>query len=176
MNVTVHSAHDYTEDKEIWFGIGETGYNRAMAFFAEHKGEGERYEYFGGDEELKFIWKLDEEGWGKIRDEVQSEDVFGSMYVGTCMVEFACAGGGFDDEYHIPIDNFYVYGMYDPDYDYWVNGVPYKLFNDIFIEIPKKETMEEFEIAFEQNVIDLLNERPDLIVEAIKKTVVDEWC
>ena len=183
MKVYVHIVTDqagsYHNDR--YFGISTEedgkGYQEAMDWINAHQEwrGGERYEYEREECELNFVWKLNEDGFEKIRTNEQSPDIFGAVHFGKILVEFRCTGGGYDDENHQCICDTFLFGKYNPDLDYWVNDVPYDMIEDGDPVIPKRRTMAKFRSAFEQNVLEYLNERTDLIKHAVADTVVDEW-
>lgn len=182
MRVYAHVVFDQAQPfNDRYFGISTdpdgTGYQKANDWINQHQEYrgGERYEYGRDECNLNFVWDLTDEGFNKIRTHKQENNVFGTLYVGNIMIEFSCAGGGYDPKNDMTIDDLYVYGMEDPEYDYHIHGVPYKFFNDVFIDVPQRRSKERFQREFEQNVIDFLNNRPELIKEALKDTIVNEW-
>ena len=123
---------------------------------------------------LDFVWKLTEDGFAKIRTDEQSPDVFGSVHVGMLLVEFRCAGGGYDDDYHPCICDTFLYGRYNESLDYFVNGVPYDMIEYDPV-IPKRRSIDHFKSAFERSFEAFLGEHTDLIPYATSKTLVNEW-
>lgn len=182
MKVYVHTVSDQAPPfKDRCFGISTdpdgTGYQKANDWINAHQEwrGGERYEYGRAEYDLNFVWNLTDEGFEKIRTHKRENSVFGTLYIGTIMIEFSCAGGGYDPDNDTIIDDLYVYGMEGPEYDYHIHGVPYKFFSEVFIDIPQRRSKERFQREFEQNVISFLNEQPELIKEAVKNTIVNEW-
>lgn len=182
MKIYVHIVTDQAGgcNSEKYFGISTTedgkGYQEAMDWINAHQEwrGGERYEYTREEYDLDFVWKLTEDGFRKIRFDVQDTDVFGAMHVGKILVEFRCNGGGYDDEYHECTNDVYVFGESDEGLDLWVKDNPYKLLDDE-IYIPKRRTVEGFKRACERSMLDFLNAHPDLIKFATTDTVVDLW-
>ena len=176
-------VYDQLTGKHLYFGIemdedGGKYKQKALDYIDEHQEwrGGERLEYINHEAELNFVWKMTPEGFNKIRTHAREDDIFGNVYVGTIMFEFTCAGDGLDPDNDQPINDMYVWGMEDPEYDYWMNNTPYKFFDDVFINMPKRRSQERFQMEFEKNVIDMLNKQhPELIEEALKKTVINEW-
>ena len=181
MRVFVHIVDDNAHPYEArYFGISTdengTGYQKAMDWMKEHQEYrgGERYEYTRLEVDLNFVWKLTDEGFRKIRFDIQDTDVFGAMHVGRMLVEFRCNGGGYDPDYHECTNDVYVFGVIDETLDLWVKNNPYKLLDDE-ICIPKRRGMDGFKRACEHNMLDFLNTHTDLITFAITDTVVDLW-
>lgn len=177
MEVTVHSIYDHVEKKNINFGLGDYGYEKAMNEMKSSPRylDSKRYEYFGVDMDLDFVWHMTDDEYRCIHDAVLSKDRFGWMAVGNIVVEFMCCGGGNYPELHDPINNVYLYGKYNPEFDYSVHGVPYTIL-DVFLDTPIRRTKEGFQRAFERKVLSFLNDNPDLIEEALEDTVTtNEW-
>jgi len=177
MEVTVHSIYDKLLRTNIECGLGDRGYETAM-----HEinvcpySDSSRYEYFGIDMELDFQWHMTDEQYKFIRDEIKDKGIFGWMAVGNIIVEFRCVGGGYDDVFHFPVDDVYIYGQNDPELGYEIHGVPYlRLERDI--DIPKRRTKEGFQRAFEQLVVSFITDNAELLVpEALNHTVTEkEW-
>lgn len=127
------------------------------------------------DKKFNFVWEITEEGFKSIRCNEQSPDVFGALHFGRLLLEFRCAGGGYDDDYHPCISDLFIYGKHDVWYDWYVNGVPYTFYEGDDFIVPKRRTIEGFKKACEQGVIRFLNQHPELIEYAMSKTVYDEW-
>lgn len=182
MKVYVHTVADQAGgyNSEQYFGFSMTedgkGYQEAMDWINAHQEwrGGERYEYIREEYDLDFVWKLTEDGFRKIRFDVQDTDVFGAMHVGRILVEFRCNGGGYDPEHHECTNDVYVFGESDQLQDLWVGDNPYKMLDDE-IAIPKRRTIESFKSACEKAMIDFLNAHPYLIWYAAMDTVVEEW-
>lgn len=176
MTATLHTVEDLLTGDQIWFGFGDKAYRKAMDFINTHQEYrgGERYEYFGGDEELDFVWKLDEDGLKKIVNNTQEPDVFGAVHLGKLLVEFRCSNDGFDDDNHDCVCDTYLLGKYNPDLDYWVGQIPYDMLEDDPYII-KRRTLDHFKSAFEQQMTKYLNKHTELIEHAICETVVDLW-
>ena len=177
--VTVHSVYDHHKHENVDFGLNDEGYNKAM--FAMESSDKyldkdeERYEYFGVDTALHFVWRMTPWGFNHIRHKEASPDIFAEIHVGTIKVEIKCAGGGYDIDNIFPIEQTFVWGIEDPAYGYEFHGTPYKYLDDVFIDIPVRRSRSGFETAFEQSFINFLNKNPEWIKEAIKETVVDNW-
>ena len=181
MKVYVHIVTDQaTPFTDRYFGISTeedgTGYQKAMDWINEHQEwrGGERYEYERAEFDLNFVWKMNQDGFEKIRFDKQDTDVFGAMHVGQILVEFRCNGGGYDFDYHECTNDMYVFGETDEALDLWVGNNPYKMLDDE-LPIPKRRTMESFKRACERNMLDFLNEHTDLIRLATTETVVEKW-
>ena len=177
VDVTVHSIYDNVENKNINFGLDEEGYDKCM-FALESSDkyvDEERYEYFGVDMPLRFVWRMTPKGFDNIRHKVASEDIFAEIHVGTIKVEIKCSGGGHDPDNVQPIDQTFVWGVSDPEYGYEWQGTPYKYLDDVGIDIPVRRSRKGFKTAFEQSFINFLNKHPEWIEEALKETLVDEW-
>lgn len=177
MKVTVHEIYDQAGSEVKYVGLGEFGNIRAIEFLDHHQEYrgGERYEHVAPEYDINFVWEMTDEQFESIQTEEQSPDMFGAVYFGNLLIEFRCAGGGYDPEYHIPIMDMYIYGTYDDIYEYNMNGVPYKFLDDVCLSIPNVRSKEEFQAEFEEEILDLLNERPELIKEAIKETEIAGW-
>ena len=181
MTVYTHVVTDQLVHNPRYFGISTTadgtGYQKAMDWINEHQEYcgGERFEYERDEYDLNFVWKLTEDGFEKIRFDKQDTDVFGAVHFGRMMVEFRCNGGGFDDEYHDCTNDMYIYGDADEGMEEWMrDNTPYRILDDD-LPVPKRRTMDGFKRAVEQNILDYLNEHPNMIQYAISATVVDAW-
>ena len=175
--VTVHSIYDKQTKENIDFGLNDNGYNECMFAMesSDKYADEDRYEYFGEDLELHFIWRMTPWGFDHIRRKDASTETFAEIHVGTIKIEIKCAGGGFDPKNIFPIDQIFVWGIEDPEYGYEFHGTPYKYLDDVSIDIPVRRSRTGFETAFEQSFINFLNKNPEWVKEAIKDTVVDEW-
>lgn len=125
--------------------------------------------------ELNYVWELTEEGFQKIRNDAQESDIFGAFYVGRVLVEFRCANGGFDDEFHECVTDVYIYGEYDPMQDLWIRDVPYTMYDYDFLSPPKRRTICGFKRACERKMIQFLHDNPSLMDYAQEETVVEGW-
>ena len=98
MEVTVHSV---TDQACSWhgnknFGLNEEGYKKAMDWFNKHQEYcgGERYEYFGVDMEIKFIWDMTEMEFKTIHDATPDDyeddmtEYEGALFFGNFKLEF----------------------------------------------------------------------------------------
>ena len=175
--VTVHSIYDKKTRENIDFGLDDVGYEKCTHEMcsSDKYADEDRYEYFGTDLKLNFVWRMTPQGFDKIRKQLQDKDIFAQVHVGTIMVEIKCAGGGYDPDAHFPIEQTFVWGIEDPRYGYEIHGTPYKYLDDVSIDIPIRRSRTGFETAFEQSFISFLNNNPEWVKEAIKETVVDNW-
>ena len=111
---------------------------------------------------VNFQWDLNEHNFKRMMREEQTPEVFGSVRFGEYLVEFRCAGGGFDDDYHIPITDVFHYGESGVEDCYLEDGTPYKILDAEF-KVPKRRSLAGFIKAFEHEVLsDLLTSETDI--------------
>lgn len=169
MTITVHSARDQLTHEDVWFGIGDDGYEKAMGWIGRR--DGGRYEYFGGDEDIEFKWQLTADDLRRLHSSKceNGDDYCGSLFFGDFKIEFI-----WDDciKYRT---NCFVYGV--DGYDTMEDGTPYNDCDQInaSLMIPCRRTPERFARNIEEQIIDLLKKHPDLIQYAIKPTDPDKW-
>ena len=179
MWITVHSCTDQlnqfpTENK--YFGIGDVGYTQAMKWLNDHQEYrgGERYEYFGGVEEILFMWEMTQDNLRHLRydKDWHPSDYCGSLFFGNYKMEFI-----WDPDIQCRI-NCFEYDPADGGREYGdINGVSYDRCDPIessFL-LPPRRSLERFTKAVEEKIIDILNKHPDLIEQAIKPTRPDIW-
>ena len=184
MEVTVHSV---TDQACSWhgnrnFGLNEEGYEKAMDWINKHQEYrgGERYEYFGVDMEIKFIWDMTELEFKTVHDATPDDyeddmtEYEGALFFGNFKLEFIKSriAGCYC--------NLFQYGAEDTPngaYEYLEDGTPYEERYPISdeIRIPHRRTFESFAGNVEKQVIDLLNRHPEFIEDALKPTVPSNW-
>lgn len=176
MKLTIHSAHDQLGHGEIYFGVGEEGYQRAMDFLNKHQEwrGGERYEYFGGDEEILVFWdmNIDEfhrlmkypEGNPELKDEWEylGGIFFGEFKLELCMNEYC----RYFNLFRLGIENE----------NYLDDGTPYgtDTAEDFFAYHPRR-TYVKFAENIEKQIVEMLNAHPDMIPYALKRTPPERW-
>lgn len=92
---------------------------------------------------IDFRWEVTEENFRRMMAEEQTTDIFGSLRFADYLVEFRCAGSGYDDDYHVPVTDIYIYGEEGIEEYALANGVPYRLLDEEII-VPKRRTLESF--------------------------------
>ena len=185
MEVTVHSCtdqlHSFHGNKN--FGLNDEGYNKAMEWINEHQEwrGGERYEYFGVDMEIKFMWDMTVDEFKTLvvnRPHEGFEDLreyMGALFFGNFKLEFILTEDG-------SYCNCYQYGANDgtyfSPYAYLEDGTPYEeRETDIAerIQIHKRRTFEAFAKNIEEQVIKLLDKYPIYIEDALVETNPTKW-
>jgi hypothetical protein len=180
MEVTVHSCtdqlHSFHGNKN--FGLNDEGYNKAMDWINKHQEwrGGERYEYFGIDMEIKFMWDVTEKEFRELMrpgddDADDLTDYFGAVFFGNYKLEFVWndVAGAYN--------NMFWYGREDvPDgaYAYLEDGTPYEEIDPPFV-IPKRRTFASFAKNVEAQIIKWLNDNPEYIEDALVETNPVKW-
>jgi len=181
MKVTVHSI---TDQAVSWhgnrnFGLNNTGYERAMEWLKKHQEwrGGERYEYFGTDMNIHFVWDMTDDEFKAFMapDDEDLEDLrdyCGALFFGNFKLEFIKMEVGY-------YCNLFQYGAeneYGSAYAYLEDGTPYEELDEVDdIRIPRRRTFESFAENIERSVIDLLNKNPALIEDALEDTIPSKW-
>lgn len=114
--------------------------------------------------EIDFQWDLTEENFLRMMAEEQTTDIFGSLRFGEYLIEFRCTGGGYDDDYHIPTTDIYIYGESGPEEYSLSDGTPYKLLDEE-IFVPKRRTLAGFRYRIESMVCERLTDEESEIVD-----------
>ena len=183
MKVTVHRLYDQLikYDNRI-FGLNEQGDQKIKKFIADHQEwrGGERLEHGKTKEEIKFIWDMTEEEFKLLMsedtEEYEEPTYCGAVFFGNFKLEFMKKNYGGCTGYR----NLFQYGAEDTKgeaYDYLEDGTPYEERYPISdeIRIPHRRTFDSFAGNVEQQVIDLLNNHPEFIKEALKSTIPSNW-
>ena len=181
------SVHDQLTGNDIWFGIDlkegcGPAYDKAMEYINAHQEwrGGERIEYSGNEQEIKFMWDMIEGEFKALMaplDDNGSEepDYLGAVFFGNFKLEFihtqSCGG----------YRNLFQYGANDggeySPYAYLEDGTPYEErypeSNDI--KIHKRRVFENFANDIERQIVDLLNAHPEFIEDALKPTEPTKW-
>lgn len=130
---------------------------------------------------FNFEWDLTDENFGAMMKEEARSGLFGSVRIGTFLVEFRCTCDGMDPDYHLPTTDVYIFGKEDPEENccvnqYFANGTPYLQLDDEIV-IPKRRDLEHFRVAFELRFVDWLQNAGKKYWEEIWKPTVskDAW-
>lgn len=182
MKVYTHVVTDQLAHKPRYFGISTdedgTGYQKAMKWINQHQEYrgGERYEYFGTDEEIDFQWDMSDEQYDTLKSPPEgwtANDYLGAVFFGNCKLEFILA----NDEYTGIYCNMFVLGQ--EGYAELPDGTPYSEYEGFACKfdsnLPKRRTFEAFAKHIEQDIVDVLNEYNQLIDEALKPTNPEKW-
>lgn len=92
---------------------------------------------------IDFQWELTEENFRRMMAEEQTPDIFGSLRFGEYLIEFRCAVSGYDDNYHIPVTDIYIYGEEGHEEYSLSDGTPYRILDEEIL-VPKRRTLESF--------------------------------
>lgn len=118
---------------------------------------------------ITFKWAMTEQGlatlWRPDRPE-DGDDLGGKVYFGNFVLELIWDGC---------IQNYtgcYVLGW--DNYDYWGND-PYGQCDDLCLPLPHCDNLAAFRDQVEQDIIDKLKKRPDLLKEAVVPTDMSRW-
>ena len=181
MKVTIHSVSDQLHHKDILFGIGQVGYDRAMKFLdtnQEYQG-GERYEHYRQEKKIQFMWDMIEDEFKALMaplddDGFEESNYLGAVFFGEFKLEFINTGcGGYRNLFQYGANDM---GEYHP-YAYLEDGTPYEErypeSDDIVIH--KRRVFDNFADNIERQIIDLLNAHPEFIEDALKPTEPTKW-
>ena len=184
MKVYPQSVYDQLTGKTIWFGVDLAegcgpAYDKAMDYLKRHQEwrGGERLEYFGVEQEIKFMWDMIEAEFkavmapGKDSQGVDVSDYLGALFFGDFKLEFIWndVAGAYN--------NLFFWGAeYSSGhaYAYLEDGTPYEEIDPPFV-IPKRRTFEAFAKNIEKQVIKWLNDTPIYIEYALEKTKPTKW-
>ncbi len=128
---------------------------------------------------FNFEWDMTNENFRAMMKEEARSWLFGSVRIGTFLVEFRCTCDGMDPDYHLPTTDVYIFGKEDPEESccvnqYFANGTPYLQLDDE-IMIPKRRDLEHFKIAFELRFVDWLQNAGKKYWEEIRKPTVSKY-
>lgn len=173
MTFTIHSCTDKLTGKELWFGIGQEGYEECMAFL--NGNDITRYEYCGGDDEINFKWDVNDAEFREIMkraDGIHGDDMSeycGAVFFGDYKLEFV------RNDIAGTFNNLFLYGK--EGYEWLEDGTPYdELLTEVeSITIPHRRTFNAFAENIERQIIDMLNNHPDMIAFAIRETKPNKW-
>ena len=178
MKVTIHSIYDKLTKENINYGTDYPGYNRCMAELNAGKySDKDRYEYFGRDMDIKFMWDMTEAEFravitsGKDSEGDDMSDYCGAVFFGDFKLEFVWndVAGAYN--------NLFLWGAeYDVGraYGYLEDGTPYEeLYPDF--GIAKRRTFVSFAKRTEETVVKWLNDHPEFLEYALGKTDPTKW-
>lgn len=127
-----------------------------------------------------FDWDLTDENFKAMMKGECRTGLFGSVRIGTMLVEFRCIGGGVDPDECEPTTDIYVFGKEDPvEKDctnlYFGNKsrTPYIRIHD-YVPVPQRRDLEHFKVAFELRFVGWLSNVGKKYWEEIRKPTISK--